>query len=374
VDHRPSRPHGRLVGGRADARDAAEGTGVRARLRPRGSRAPGPGRVGVGVRGVGGRRLRGRDGVARPRRREAARHAAGRSRVAGADRRARARGERDRGGDGLRRTRARGVRGALRPRAGLPRGAGGAPEGAAPVAGGAPRARRARQAVRRHGAAAGARSGTTRGARLVRQEHEPDPPHARLVPLPRRAARRRRAGARCAVRGRPLRDVHAVPGRVSDGRLRRAARARCDAVRVVSHHRAAGRDRRGTAGGSGRPALRVRRVSGRVPVERAVRARAAGGLAVLGARGARGQGRASARTRDPRDGRRRLPRGVPQLAHETCEVAGDEAQRRRGARERGHGGGRPRPAASPRGRGAARARARRVGAGPARRVGAGGRG
>ena len=57
-----------------------------------------------------------------------------------------------------------------------------------------------------------------------------------------------------AVRGGPLRDVSPVSRRVSDGGVRRAAGARCDAVHLVSHDRAEGRDS-GRAAGADRRAL-----------------------------------------------------------------------------------------------------------------------
>jgi epoxyqueuosine reductase len=59
---------------------------------------------------------------------------------------------------------------------------------------------------------------------------------------------------------------------------------RClDAVRVVSDDRAAGRDRRGAAGGRRRPAVWLRRVSGRLSLESAVRGFTSGGVAIRGA-------------------------------------------------------------------------------------------
>ena len=71
-----------------------------------------------------------------------------------------------------------------------------------------------------------------------------------------------------AVRGGSLRDVHALPRRVSDRRDRRAARARCDDVHLVSHDRAEGGDPGRAAGADRRADLRVRHLPGRVSVER----------------------------------------------------------------------------------------------------------
>ena len=88
-----------------------------------------------------------------------------------------------------------------------------------------PRARRRERPRRPRGRRA-------RGRRLLRQEHDADHAHARLVGRARHARHRRRARADAAAR-RGLRQLHALHRRVPDRRARRARRARRDAVPLV---------------------------------------------------------------------------------------------------------------------------------------------
>ena len=71
---------------------------------------------------------------------------------------------------------------------------------------------------------------------------------------------------------RPMRNLHAVPGGVSNQRHRQPVGLGLHPLRVVPHDRAEGRDPRATPRGGRHPRVRLRHLSGRVPVERAGRA------------------------------------------------------------------------------------------------------
>ena len=104
--------------------------------------------------------------------------------------------------------------------------------------------RGARPRRRRHRPAARARLRAAGRARLDRQEHDADRPPAGELHRARRPARRRRAAARRAPRRRPLRDLHPLPRRLPDRRLRRPLSARRPALHQLLDHRAQGADRR----------------------------------------------------------------------------------------------------------------------------------
>ncbi len=74
----------------------------------------------------------------------------------------------------------------------------------------------------------------------------------------------------------PLRDVHGLPRRLPDGGLRRAARPRRPEMHLVSHDRETDALHAGGGGRSRRPPLRLRRLPGRLSVQRGPGRRARG--------------------------------------------------------------------------------------------------
>ena len=100
--------------------------------------------------------------------------------------------------------------------------------------------------VRRQRPDAGEGVRARRRARLDRQAHESAQSQRRLVVLPRRDPHRPAAAGRRAG-DQSLRHLPRVHRRLPDRRDRRALRARCDALHLLSHDRAAHRDSRSSS-------------------------------------------------------------------------------------------------------------------------------
>ncbi len=80
-----------------------------------------------------------------------------------------------------------------------------------------------------------------------------------------------RAGARPALRRRPLRDVHALHRRLPDGLHPARPHPGCDALHLVPDHRAERADPGRPAPADGRLGLRLRHLPAGLPVEPALR-------------------------------------------------------------------------------------------------------
>ena len=122
-------------------------------------------------------------------------------------------------------------------------------------------------AVCRHRTGAGAGLRAARRPRLGRQEQLPDQRTPRFLAVPvgdhlHAAARDGSAGAG------PVRHLFALPGSVPHRRYCRAAGDRCHPLPVVPDDRGAGGARRVGTLRDRQPRLRLRRLPGRVPVER----------------------------------------------------------------------------------------------------------
>ena len=100
----------------------------------------------------------------------------------------------------------------------------------------------------RYRANPGARLRAVCGHRVDRQELLSDRPRARLVALSR-LSHLQPAPRTGHGRIRSVRRVHGLPHGLSDWRDRRAARARCDALHLLSHDRAGACDSRDAAAG-----------------------------------------------------------------------------------------------------------------------------
>src|SRR5581483_6033263 len=214
-----------------------------------------------------------------------------------------------------------------------------------------PRARRRLSGARRREPARRSRSRGAERGRLLRQEHDADHTPARLLGRARHA----RHGCRARRHARPrhgLRRLHALRRRMPDGRARRARHARRDALPLVLDAGAASHSG-GDAERAGRAGIRLRHLSGRVPVE------PRSGAPPLGpARAAsRRRSRRLARARRARARRRSRPavRAAQQRALAAAERGGCIGERRRPR-------ARPRAGACRSGRRRARRRARGVGA------------
>ena len=103
------------------------------------------------------------------------------------------------------------------------------------------------------------------GSRLLRQEHDGDQPVVRVLDRARDARHRRRDRDNAPARA-GLRFLPALRGRVPDRGARRARRARRDALPLVLDSGARA-DPAGVPTRARRHGVRLRRVSGRVPVE-----------------------------------------------------------------------------------------------------------
>ena len=134
-----------------------------------------------------------------------------------------------------------------------------------------PRPRRGYEGLRGRGTRPRARARPAGGTRLDRQEHDAHRSGARVVHLHRRCADRRRPGAGSPLRWRPLRHLPPLPRRLPHPGLRRPGRAGRAPLHLVSHDRATRRVHRHRAGPGGRLAVRLRRLPGRVSLEREVR-------------------------------------------------------------------------------------------------------
>ena len=137
------------------------------------------------------------------------------------------------------------------------------------------------QGLRRHRAGDGEAARARGGPGLAGQAHQSRQPRIRLVAVSRRDLHRPRAAARRG-RERSLRRLPRLPRRLPDARVHGALSARRAPLRFLSHHRAQGDDRAGIARRDRQSHLRLRRLSGGLPVEQ------------IRARGARGQARRSA--------------------------------------------------------------------------------
>ena len=173
-------------------------------------------------------------------------------------------------------------------------------------------------------------------ARLDRQERLPDRRRARqLSPAGRDPDGPRPAGRRSGRR--ELRILHALSRRVPDRGVPRAGAARRGPLPRLLDHRASRPDSRPVEGG-GRPArLRLRRLPGGLPLERAPPL-----AAVASGNGTRFAEAAADARRDPRDGKgrlapplrqdRRQPRGSPGPAAQRRGLGGRDATTRPAAR------------------------------------------
>ena len=133
------------------------------------------------------------------------------------------------------------------------------------------RRRRLRGArIRRHRAGAGARVRAARGSRMDRAEYVSDQrrPGFLVVPVGNHLQLAARSGS---ARARSMRIVPPVPRFLSDRRARRVARARFDAVPVVSDDRAEERDSDSASQRAGSSRVRLRHLPGGLPLERPAR-------------------------------------------------------------------------------------------------------
>ena len=123
-------------------------------------------------------------------------------------------------------------------------------------------------AVRRHGRRDGEGLGRARRAGLDRQERLPHQPAARVVADAVGDVRRPRGRRLRRARRAALRRLHALPGRLSDGRVRRrpASSTRAAASPTTASRTRTSCRRRCATGFAGRD-LRLRRLPGGLPLE-----------------------------------------------------------------------------------------------------------
>ena len=103
--------------------------------------------------------------------------------------------------------------------------------------------------------------------RVVRQERHAHQQAPRQFLRPRRAPPRHRSDPRRAPRRVPLRHLYGLPRRLPHRCVRRPRMARRPPLHQLSHHRTQRAGAARSAGRRRRLALRLRRVSGRVPLE-----------------------------------------------------------------------------------------------------------
>uniref|UniRef100_A0A0N5A4T1 LigA n=1 Tax=Parastrongyloides trichosuri TaxID=131310 RepID=A0A0N5A4T1_PARTI len=185
------------------------------------------------------------------------------------------------------------------------------------------------QGLRRHRPPDGEAASPAGGAGLAGQAHQSAQPHPRQLAVPGdHTDRRRDRGGR--GRGRALRPLHRLSGRLSDAGLSGAVPDRRPTLPLLPDHRICGRLAARVPHRDGQPHLRLRRLPGRLPVEQ-VRAGSVGDAAA-GPRCAE----VAAAGRPAGAGRPRLPRPVhqepgqadrPRPVHSQCALCSGELGR-----------------------------------------------